>query len=668
MRKWILWCGLVLAALPARARAQISPGPLARVHRALEGPTNCTQCHGLRREAMTQMCLACHRDIKWLIDRNEGYHARVAGSGKKACASCHPDHAGVDFNLIAWPGGSPSRFDHRLAGWPLEGKHAEAACEDCHTLKFRVGPAAALSRRTGSAGWVGLDTACVSCHRADDVHRGSLGDSCDRCHDSQAWKPAPKFDHATTDYPLTGKHADVQCDRCHLASRLGITPDAKGRLIPRFKPLAFKLCTDCHENPHGARLAGRCTDCHTTRGWHDIARGTFDHSATRYPLLGRHRDVSCDRCHGPGMKIKDPPFATCASCHKDPHAGQALVNGRPADCAACHRVEGFTPSTFTVAQHAATAFPLTGKHASVTCAACHPTVNRVVRLRPPFAHCADCHADQHGGQLASRPDKGSCEACHTDAGWKPSTFTAAQHAALRLPLDGRHAQIACSACHGLVRRGLPPLPRPAASYGPAKVAFAIPETECRQCHVDPHAGRYAAGGAMPMAGGCRACHDARAFRPSTVDIATHARFSFSLDGAHRATPCVACHEEMRGRAAASTLIGAPKGVTPLPFTRHRDATCQSCHAADNPHGSQFAARKDGGACGSCHGTASFVPASRFDHDRDTRFPLAGAHARVACAACHKPRTAADGTVRVTYGSLSTACASCHGGSTGRMHP
>ena len=78
--------------------------------------------------------------------------------------------------------------------------------------------------------------------------------------------------------------------------------------------------------------------------------------------------------------------------------------------------------------------------------------------------------------------------------------------------------------------------------------------------MDPHGGRYLKGGAMPMKDGCTACHNARAFRPSTVDVDRHAQFSFALDGAHRATPCVACHEEMRSGAAASTLIAAPRGV------------------------------------------------------------------------------------------------------------
>jgi hypothetical protein len=29
---------------------------------------------------------------------------------------------------------------------------------------------------------INLSTTCGSCHREDDVHRGSFGPGCDRCH------------------------------------------------------------------------------------------------------------------------------------------------------------------------------------------------------------------------------------------------------------------------------------------------------------------------------------------------------------------------------------------------------------------------------------------------------------------------------------------------------
>src|SRR4029077_15191045 len=81
-----------------------------------------------------------------------------------------------------------------------------------------------------------------------------------------------------------------------------------------------------------------------------------------------------------------------------------------------------------------------------------------VWMRPGFTQCRDCHAEDHGRQLAARPDRSACDACHRVQGWTPTTFTVAQHATLRLKLEGRHAEVACAPCHGPDRKGLPPLP------------------------------------------------------------------------------------------------------------------------------------------------------------------------------------------------------------------
>ncbi|HEX5634715.1 MAG TPA: cytochrome c3 family protein, partial [Gemmatimonadales bacterium] len=117
---------LLLAAGPARA--QLSPGPLARPHAALEGTLKCTQCHAGRRDAMARACLGCHREIAALAERERGLHTRERVA---ECASCHPDHAGRDFAMVSWPEGAPERFDHRRAGWALEQAHARAKCTDC---------------------------------------------------------------------------------------------------------------------------------------------------------------------------------------------------------------------------------------------------------------------------------------------------------------------------------------------------------------------------------------------------------------------------------------------------------------------------------------------------------------------------------------------------------
>lgn len=651
---WALLAVLALAAgmllLPSSASGQISPGPLSAAHASLDGPLNCTKCHAGGKQSMTSRCLACHREIAWLAERHRGLHART---GPADCASCHPDHAGRDFALVKWPDGSSKQFDHARAGWALEDKHARLACEKCHTADLRVSPAATAGPKRSTTGWVGLESNCASCH--DDVHKGSVGRACETCHNAAAWSPAPRFDHERSQYPLTGKHADVTCEKCHTAPAWR----AGGKqAMAVFKPLAHGDCVACHRDPHAGRLRGACSSCHVTTSFSAVEGRLFSHDRTRYPLLGRHASVSCAGCHAgyPG-RVNQPKFATCAACHADPHRGQATLAGAAVDCASCHTVSGFTPSTFTVAQHARTAYPLQGRHASVSCADCHTrrgTATRgqqVVVMRPAADQCESCHTDAHGGQLAGKTGAAACATCHTPAGWKPSTFTASQHAALRVPLTGRHAAVDCASCHSVKRRDLPGFAS-TRTLGSANVALRLDETTCDACHRDPHGGRYAATTA-PAQGTCAACHDTRAFRPSTIDAAAHSRFAFALEGAHRAAPCVACHTTMKGTSPGASLKLSAAPATQVVYALP-NATCASCHAT--PHGNQFSGRPDNGACQSCHDLNGWAPASRFVHDANGGFVLGAAHARVACVRCHVP---SSGTTPRTWRGVPRTCEACH---------
>ncbi|HET9274854.1 MAG TPA: hypothetical protein VFN96_02160, partial [Gemmatimonadales bacterium] len=201
-----------------------------------------------------------------------------------------------------------------------------------------------------------------------------------------------------------------------------------------------------------------------------------------------------------------------------------------------------------------------------------------VALRPSSARCGDCHDQEHGTQLIARADRGECSSCHLVAGWTPSLVDSAAHRKLGWPLDGRHAAVACRACHGTDRKGLGPLPEPS-ELGSARFAFPGPglESGCASCHLDPHGDRYRRAGEA-AAPECVTCHDTRAFAPSTVDVVTHQRFRFPLEGAHRATPCTACHRELgRPRPArpASTLVAGGGRFPELAF--QAPSVCESCH-------------------------------------------------------------------------------------------
>ena len=448
----------------------------------------------------------------------------------------------------------------RRAATALEGAHARAACRDCHRPGNQRSPVASAIRKSDrSRSWLGLATDCASCHA--DPHKGSLGADCRSCHGLERWEPAAGFDHARTDYPLTGKHAGVECAACHKSAALFAGHDAKppaGAEL-RFSPQPHGSCADCHRDPHKGGMGANCARCHGTASFASIKPGGFDHDRTRYPLRGAHARLACATCHDPvkGWGPK-PRFDACGACHKDAHAGTATVAGRPADCAACHGVTSFRPSTFTLAAHGASAYPLTGRHAAVACERCHArkAANRPavagtgtagVQLRPAHARCADCHADAHQGQLAARPDRGACEGCHRVDGFRPSLIGASEHARYAFPLEGRHAAAACSACH---RTGKEPF------------RFALGKPACTACHADPHGGQFAS---QAGAGDCGACHDARAFVPARAF--DHARTGFTLQGAHAKVACAACHTAVRD--AQGRRVTRYKG-TPR--------ECAACHA------------------------------------------------------------------------------------------
>lgn len=659
---------LMTCLVAAPLQGQISPGPLARPHRTLEGTANCVKCHSGGRNALSTQCASCHRDIAWLAERERGYHG-TASVRAQACASCHPDHAGAGFELVKWPEGTPERFDHRRTGWPLEQSHAEVKCSDCHAPQFQVGPARPLSAGKDGGHWTGLESGCASCH--EDIHRGALGTDCRQCHDAGRWEATPGFRHDTTSYPLTDKHRSVACDKCHLTATLATKRDPAGHPVPVYRPVPHRSCASCHRDPHAGRLGESCTGCHSTRSFQEISQDNFDHDRTRYPLKGKHAKTKCSACHGDFSTAaqKKPAYAACAGCHADAHNKTGQLAGQSEDCGTCHTLDGFSPARLTVAQHARTAYPLEGKHAQVRCAACHGKTTgaqaarwgsaRVV-LQPPSATCRSCHAEDHGTQLAARPDRGECSVCHTLAGWAPSRFGAEAHARLRLPLEGRHADVSCAACHGTARPGLPPIAGDA-SLGRARFKFRIAEVTCAACHQDPHQARYAAGGALPVAGGCAACHDARQFRPANVSIAAHANYGFALDGAHRATACGSCHTTITATATTRPALLRQAAVRPLTFETSR--SCSECHKT--PHGAQFDARADQGRCESCHSTDHFTPADRFDHDRDASFRLGGGHERVPCNRCH-PSDPTDATrSQLRYRPVSGKCESCHDGKEAR---
>lgn len=603
------------------ANAQISPGPLSHSHEDLSGPTQCTSCHVVGKGSADLKCQECHTEIAAEISSGHGLHSHF--ENKQDCAKCHSEHNGEDFPLIHWQP-SLKAFDHSQTGYRLEGKHAAIECSQCHSpahIQDSVKPSIKMKdlRKT----YLGLSQDCVTCH--DDPHKGQLGANCIQCHNFVDWKAATKIDHSKTRFPLTGLHAQVACTKCHAPA----TPGGPARLTG----MAFAKCSDCHNDPHHGTFAQSCA------GWKQIpAAQQFDHSKTKFPLLGKHARVDCVKCHTDGNFKKQLEFAKCADCHMpDPHGGQFADRKDRGECSACHTVDRWKPSLFDVKAHAATSYPLQGKHAAVACAKCHVPAGTATQYKIVSAKCLDCHKDVHEGQFAAAPSKGQCEACHTFSGFQPSTFTIAQHQKSRFPLAGAHLAVTCEECHTTSKAG----------YTSKVVPYRFEDRSCTGCHTNPHGDQFKQQMAERRPDGsvkgCEACHTVKSW--TDLPKFDHSKTAFPLLGAHAKVACDDCHKP----------AGTEGKMTEASF-RSTPTNCSACHR--DPHAGQFVKAGKPESCDLCHNTEHWKP-SIFNHETQSTFSLKGAHEKVECELCHTGHRNIDGKRVVFYKPTPRDCASCH---------
>jgi hypothetical protein len=483
---FLVLLALSVACAPRPAAAQlISPGKLSSAHADLEGIRHCTKCHELRKQGISSsLCLDCHEPLARRMEADEGFHASLPD---KACATCHKEHFGVDFALVRL---DTTTFEHDRTGFGLEGKHAEQGCRDCHKpslitdadVRAEKGAHDALDRT-----FLGLPTACVSCHEGDTPHgRQFEGRACSQCHDVGGWDEAARFDHRETRYPLTGKHLDVACTGCHQAT------DRPGSSVPyvQYTGVTATRCNDCHEDEHDGAMPGACSSCHATSGWTNVNRrrveSAFDHATTGFVLEGRHAAAPCASCHDAGAQKRlegirirfqkgtrnrafpRPEAGSCLACHEDRHEGVFADVKGAGDCAGCHGQDAWLPADYDAARHNREApFKLEGAHMAVACVDCHVPDGGVPRFRLQASSCGDCHQEKspHGNQFEGR----SCDECHNVKSFKIPDF---DHDATRFPLDGAHAGAPCGACHK-TEKG--PQGAPMVRYRPLG-------TDCRDCH------------------------------------------------------------------------------------------------------------------------------------------------------------------------------------------
>ena len=234
-----------------------------------------------------------------------------------------------------------------------------------------------------------------------------------------------------------------------------------------------------------------------------------------------------------------------------------LLSGRPAHSAAktrsphrqaglqcnqCHTTAGWKEVRF---EHAATSFPLEGRHISQPCLACH----RVEDFSSAQPACSSCHTDYHQGAVDA-----DCALCHTPAAWKPATFS---HERTAFPLWGAHQAVACVQCHADERT----------------FQFAIRPETCFDCH-ERDLGRASVAVHLEAGPDCETCHTLDQWQGG------HNPAWFEIRSGHHEVDCGRCHQR-EGDYQSYTCASCHRFS--LDVAEHRgldpqDARCLECHA------------------------------------------------------------------------------------------
>lgn len=627
----------------------LAPGPLIEGHKDLE-LSGCLQCHDSGKGVPNSKCLECHKDIRKQIDQAHGYHGMMVDS----CIHCHRDHKGRVFDTAVV---NEKEFDHKKAGFPLEGKHQKIKCSECHTEKR--GP---KKLRPKDIRYFGSAATCVSCHKKDDPHYFKskwAQKDCGVCHGVRTWNSEVRFDHGKdTGFELEGAHDELDCAKCHAVDKKAKTA------LYSWPKLKLQQCLTCHQDVHKSNLSSkfqggaRCTKCHTQDDW-KIEK--FDHKVTDYPLRGKHAEITCVKCHIQKANIAKKEqkhyvwkglSPACLTCHSDYHIyGKLKLKGfgELNKCERCHNesdwkhVEKFDHNIHT-------RYGLDGKHLDVSCNECHipgfkkdnPVGNKLLKVSryqwPQLTSktCETCHKSPHKNEFSPAMLAKKCTECHTTEGWKlDKNRKDFKHTETRFPLTGKHTQVSCKECHEVNKKQV-------FRFSSKDLKF------CIDCHKTPHTEQF---DKKFNSQSCAECHSTERWEKQLKF--DHNQTSFKLRDAHAKLNCVDCHKETDKRFDNKTKSAMHQFV----FTDLTKKGCVTCHA--DYHVGQL-----GSNCARCHSEKSWKTTS-FDHNVDSQYPLKDKHKTVKCADCH--RTAANRYVVfaskkmpvILYKPVSTRCGDCH---------
>jgi len=187
------------------------------VLRGAHRKTTCELCHT---EPVASFkpgtgCVDCH-------GKDDVHQTRLG----RDCASCHAEQD--------W---KTSTHQHDRGRFPLIGGHRLLECQDCHRTQL----------------YADTEQQCSACHRDDDAHAGVYGADCALCHNARDWN-LWDFNHASTDFALTGAHQRVSCKSCHNATQLSVQ------------------CSSCHrkDDVHDGGFGQQCARCHSTTSFTEV--------------------------------------------------------------------------------------------------------------------------------------------------------------------------------------------------------------------------------------------------------------------------------------------------------------------------------------------------------------------------------------------------------------
>ncbi len=412
-------------------------------------------------------CAECHKKEP----RNGAVFQKFAGVSFKNCNSCHTDphnsnlgnncktcHVETSFTALS----GLSRFNHNETHFPLKGKHLQLDCARCHTMNAT--PVAIFQDRPGTR-----PSDCASCHR--DVHDNKFGPYCAECHNEKSFgmqgqNTLEKFNHNLTGFELTGKHEGLDCKKCHKSGNF-------------LDPLPHFTCDACHQDYHEGQMASilgispDCNRCHTVYGFENSSYSIAEHNKTKFKLEGAHMATPCFACHkkeAEKWKFKNIG-ERCVDCHTDVHIGFIDPKFYPErSCDRCHVTESWVENRF---DHNQTKFKLLGAHAAQNCMACHgkddggKLPQRYQKFAGMETACTACHKNVHDNQF-EKDGITDCLRCHAFENWKAGKFN---HNKAAFKLEGKHASVACAACHKQVEM-----------HGELVVQYKLKRFECIDCH------------------------------------------------------------------------------------------------------------------------------------------------------------------------------------------